>query len=185
MSRLIIMDQSDMPDVKMLCTIRHPDHRGAFQVNYTEEELYDMLGVEFKQSNVSWSNKLVMRGMHFQRKDREQGKLVQCLNGCVADFFMDIRPDSPTFGKCGYEMLHSPHLMLYIPEGFAHGFVAHEPNSIVQYRTTDTYAPETEGIINMLDAADKHFNNAFDKSQFIMTDKDKNAPTFGELKETF
>ena len=110
----------------------------------------DALGIRhrFVQVNQSRSQQCTLRGLHFQRPPYAQAKLVRCLSGSIFDVAVDIRPKSPTFGQSfGAELSDKNHLMLYIPEGFAHGFLA-LTEADVEYACSDMYAPEFEaGVI--------------------------------------
>ena len=112
---------------------------------------YVKLGVEdeFVQDNHSLSRSTgTLRGLHFQSPPRSQGKLVRCGRGAIFDVAVDIRRKSPTYGRwVGYELTAENGYQLYVPVGFAHGFVTLEPDSEIVYKCTDYYAPETEGAV--------------------------------------
>lgn len=102
----------------------------------------------FVQDNQSRSSKGVLRGLHFQLPPHEQGKLVRVTHGAVFDVAVDIRPDSPTFGKwVGVELSASNHRQLWIPPGLAHGFLVLSDSADFMYKTTDYYAPQAERCI--------------------------------------
>lgn len=124
------------------------DDRGFFFESYNEE-LFKKLGLptNFVQDNQSFSIKGVVRGLHFQNAPFAQGKLVRVISGRVLDVAVDIRPDSPTFGKHEVFELHSDtNNMAYVPEGFAHGFVALE-DSVFSYKCTNVYNKGAESGI--------------------------------------
>jgi dTDP-4-dehydrorhamnose 3,5-epimerase len=126
-----------------------PDERGIFFESYSKKKLKELgLDVDFVQDNMSKSTKGVLRGLHFQRKPFEQGKLVSVISGKVLDVAVDIRPESETFGQFETFILDDvKRNILYIPEGFAHGFLALE-ESILTYKCTNLYNKEAEsGII--------------------------------------
>lgn len=107
-------------------------------------------GVEtkFVQDNESMSGKGVLRGLHFQRPPHGQGKLVRVVRGAVWDVAVDIRANSPTYGQwVGIELSSENKKSVFIPPGFAHGFLTLEDDTIFQYKCTDYYAPECEGGI--------------------------------------
>jgi len=120
------------------------DSRGYFLEAYSEKDFVDAgLNVKFVQDNLSKSSKNVLRGLHFQKK-HPQAKLIQCISGKVYDVAVDLRKDSPTFGKYHGVILDSKkHNMFYIPQGFAHGYVALE-DCVISYKCSDFYHPEDE-----------------------------------------
>jgi len=125
------------------------DHRGHFFESFREDVLAQN-GVETKfiQDNQSLSQKGILRGLHFQAPPFAQGKLVRVIKGAVLDVAVDIRRNSPTYGKhVAIELSESNFLMMYIPVGFAHGFVTLQDNTIFTYKCTDYYHPEVEGGI--------------------------------------
>lgn len=126
----------------------YKDERGFFMETYNLREFKEFnLNVTFVQDNHSKSKKGVLRGLHFQ-KTHPQGKLIRVVKGKIFDVAVDIRKDSPTFGKWyGIELSEENKLMFYIPEGFAHGFLVLSDEAEVLYKTTDYYYPEDEGGI--------------------------------------
>lgn len=119
------------------------DDRGFFLEAYNKTDFEELgIGEEFVQDNHSCSAKGVIRGLHFQTR-HPQGKLVRVLQGSIYDVVVDIRKHSPTFGKwIGITLSSSSHQMIYVPIGFAHGFLALEDHTEVLYKTTDFYDPE-------------------------------------------
>jgi dTDP-4-dehydrorhamnose 3,5-epimerase len=124
------------------------DVRGWFAETFSTKRYEDAgLKLPFVQDNVSFSEKSVLRGLHFQYP-HSQGKLVQVLSGEVFDVALDIRLGSPTFGQWAGEILSvSNHKQLYIPPGFAHGFCVLSDTALFSYKCTDYYSPATEGGI--------------------------------------
>ncbi|HNR30233.1 MAG TPA: dTDP-4-dehydrorhamnose 3,5-epimerase [Candidatus Hydrogenedentes bacterium] len=124
----------------------HPDHRGFFSECYNREVWLEAKFREtFVQDNLSLSRRGVLRGMHYQIEPYGMGKLVRTLSGSVYDVAVDLRRGSPTFGKwLGRELTAENGLALWIPSGFAHGFIALEDNSLVYYKCTETHHPEAE-----------------------------------------
>ena len=129
---------------------RHQDKRGFFAETYSRLQ-YKNLGidVEFIQDNHSISYEIgTLRGMHFQAPPHAQGKLVRCGSGAIFDVAVDIREGSPTFAQWrGHELTAENGHQLYVPVGFAHGFITLRPNSEIVYKCTDYYAPKAEGTI--------------------------------------
>ena len=124
------------------------DDRGFFFESYNEELFRKLsLPTNFVQDNQSFSIKGVVRGLHFQNAPFAQGKLVRVISGRVLDVAVDIRPDSPTFGKHEvFELRSDTNNMAYVPEGFAHGFVALE-DSVFSYKCTNVYNKGAESGI--------------------------------------
>ncbi|MCX7787886.1 MAG: dTDP-4-dehydrorhamnose 3,5-epimerase [Spirochaetes bacterium] len=123
------------------------DERGFFMETYKHPEFF-VNGVRgpFVQDNHSCSKRGVLRGLHFQKPPRAQGKLVRVIRGVAWDVAVDLRKDSPTFGKWyGTELSEENHYMLWVPEGFAHGFLALDDDTEVQYKCTAVYHPQSEG----------------------------------------
>ena len=165
---------------------RHGDHRGFFAETYSRRQ-YAELGVdiEFVQDNHSLSREVgTLRGLHFQAPPRAQAKLVRCGRGAIFDAAVDIRLGSPTYGQWkGYELSAENGGQLYIPAGFAHGFVTLEPDSEIVYKCSDYYAPETEGAILWNDP-DIGINWPTEAAP-ILSDKDAVAPLLSDLDSPF
>ena len=125
------------------------DERGFFLESYKESEFKtNGIDVEFKQDNHSKSAKNVLRGLHYQLEPHGQGKLVRVVTGKIFDVAVDIREGSPTFGKwVSAELSGDNRQMLWIPSGFAHGFLTLEDNTNVLYKATNEYNKESEGGI--------------------------------------
>ena len=144
-----------IPDVVLIETTVYEDERGWFMESFNEQRFHDglkKLGLPiprpFVQDNHSCSKKGVLRGLHYQREPHAQGKLVRVISGAAFDVAVDIRPGSPTFGKwVGQTISAANQKMLWIPEGFAHGFLALEDHTEFLYKTTDYYAKEVEMAI--------------------------------------
>lgn len=121
------------------------DERGFFTRSWSEHE-FAAHGLDGRmlECNISFNRRRgTLRGMHFQRAPHAQAKLVQCATGAIYDVIVDLRPDSHTFKQwVGVELSAENHLMLYVPEGFAHGFQTLADDTQVSYHVTDVYAPE-------------------------------------------
>jgi dTDP-4-dehydrorhamnose 3,5-epimerase len=122
------------------------DERGCFFESYNKEVFESLcLPTDFHQDNQSISHKGVIRGLHFQLPPWEQGKLVRVISGSVIDIAVDIRRNSPTFGKhIRVELSGDSHSFLWIPPGFAHGFSVMEDNTVFIYKCTKPYHPASE-----------------------------------------
>ncbi len=132
------------------------DERGFFMESFSQKAFDDAVGhhVEFVQDNHSRSVKGVLRGLHYQLPPNVQGKLVRVVTGSVFDVAVDMRKSSPYFGQwVGYELSAENKRMLWIPPGFAHGFLVLSDAADFLYKTTDYYAPHAEGSVRFDDSA--------------------------------
>ena len=159
------------------------DARGYFKETF-RASLLDGLGVEsFLQDNESFSAKGVLRGLHYQLEPHSQAKLVRCLRGAVFDVLVDIRVGSPTFGKwLGYELSAENHRMLFLPKGFAHGFVALQDDTLIQYKQSAYYEPASERSIAW---NDPNIGIDWPVTDPLISEKDKLAPKLGEAENNF
>lgn len=162
------------------------DNRGFFMESYSKKDFSEIgMNVEFVQDNHSKSKKGVLRGLHFQTQ-HVQGKLVRVTAGSVLDVAVDLRKDSPTFGKHYLVELSADNKkMFYIPPGFAHGFLTLEDNTEFQYKCTDYYAPEFDsGVLwNDFDIAiEWNFEKyGLSAEAILLSDKDKKQQTLQEF----
>lgn len=160
------------------------DHRGYFfeSFNYLEftKKVCD---VTFVQDNESKSTYGVLRGLHFQKGAMAQAKLVRVVSGRVLDVAVDIRPDSPTFGRhVAVELTSENHRQLFIPRGFAHGFVVLSPEAVFQYKCDNYYAPEYEGSI-LFNDVDLGIDWQVPQEDMRLSDKDEIAKPLRDLTE--
>lgn len=124
------------------------DSRGYFMESFSLKKFRELTGhdVEFVQDNESRSSYGVVRGLHFQRPPHAQSKLVRVVSGRVLDVAVDLRADSPTYGKhYAIELSGDNHLQMFMPKGFAHGFAVLSEEAVFQYKCDEYYAPESEG----------------------------------------
>jgi dTDP-4-dehydrorhamnose 3,5-epimerase len=158
------------------------DDRGFFLETYNAQS-YKAIGIaeDFVQDNMSCSKKGVIRGLHFQKDPHGQGKLVFVPRGKVLDITVDIRPESPTFGNYfAIELTEENKKQLYVPTGFAHGFVALTDDVIFQYKCTKNYNKASEaGII----WNDPDLAIDWGDGEKIISDKDTELSTWKEMKE--
>lgn len=150
------VERFDIEGLALIKTRKFTDERGYFFESYNEQKLNELLGLDlhFVQDNVSLSNKGVVRGLHLQAPPYAQGKLVRVLSGKVIDVAVDIRKNSPTYGKhIAVELSAENGLQFWIPEGFAHGFSVLEDNTLFSYKCTNYYQPSAEMGIHFGDAA--------------------------------
>lgn len=131
----------NIPDVVLVISDKFEDKRGFFTEGYKESEFCPRFP-RFVQDNISLSCKGTLRGLHYQKNPKPQAKLITCLTGRIFDVAVDIREDSPTFGMYIMVDLSGPGTMLYIPVGFAHGFLALEDNTLISYKCSDYYSPK-------------------------------------------
>lgn len=160
------------------------DDRGYFFEPFNQMKMADIgINTHFVQDNLSKSSKGVLRGLHFQKPPYAQGKLVHVIKGAVLDLAVDIRVESPTYGQYfTIELSDDNKTMFYIPEGFAHGFITLEDDTIFSYKCTNFYHKDSEGIIRWNDpnlAINWKLENP------TVSEKDKAAPYFNELKSPF
>ena len=160
------------------------DTRGYFFESYQKERFHQAgIDADFVQDNESMSAKDVLRGLHFQKPPFEQAKLVRVVHGSVLDVAVDIRKKSPTYGKYEAVILSAENkLMLWIPEGFAHGYLSLEDNTIFQYKCSQYYNKESECSIiwNDLD-----LNVQWGIDAPLVSDKDLQGLRFRELVSPF
>lgn len=159
------------------------DNRGFFLESYKKSDFYaNGIAVEFNQDNHSKSTACVLRGLHYQAKPHAQAKLVRCSKGRIYDVAVDIRPDSLTFGQyVKVELSETNKHMLFIPEGFAHGFVVLSNEAELLYKATGEYCPEADrGIL----WNDKDINIDWEIDfEPILSEKDKYQPEFKEINK--
>ncbi len=171
----------EIPEVILIYPRMFPDERGFFLENYKKTE-FAKAGIKenLVQENHSWSKKNVLRGLHFQRSPKAQGKLIQCLRGKIFDVAVDIRKKSSTFLKCvSVELSQDNGEMIYIPKGFAHGFLVLSNSADVVYKCTAEYSPKHEsGII----WNDPQININWPSLSPLLSDKDKKLPLFKKAK---
>jgi len=160
------------------------DERGYFFESYNENEFKKAgLHLNFVQDNQSLSQKGVLRGMHFQNPPFAQGKLVRVIKGAVLDVVIDIRKNSKTFGRhFSLELNEQNKTMLYIPEGFAHGFLTLQDNTIFFYKCTNFYNKASEDCILWNDPA---LNINWGISNPLVSEKDSLAKPLSEINILF
>lgn len=142
--------ETNLKDCYIIEPSKFGDERGYFSPYFIQKD-YDKNNIKFEgvvQANRSKSAKGVVRGLHFQQEPKCQAKIVEVINGSAIDVVVDIRQNSPTYGKYFYVLLTADNnRQLFVPRGFAHGFVSLEDNTIFQYLVDNDYAPELEAGI--------------------------------------
>ena len=152
------------------------DDRGYFYESFNEKVFESLSGIKvnFIQDNQSKSSKGTLRGLHFQKGDAVQAKLVRVTKGSAFDVAVDLRPDSPTFKQWyGVELSEANHLQFFIPRGFAHAFVALEDNTIFQYKVDNYYSKANDGGVIW---NDEEINIMWPELKLELSEKDKNLP---------
>lgn len=163
------------------------DSRGYFFESFNAKEFQEKTGLDitFVQDNESKSRYGVLRGLHFQKGEHAQSKLVRVIKGRVLDVAVDIRKGSPTFGKhVKVELTADNHRQIFIPRGFAHGFVVLSDEAVFQYKCDNLYAPESEGAIAWNDPA-FGIDWQIPASDVILSEKDKHHPLLADCKDLF
>jgi len=160
------------------------DARGYFMEAFKKEEFEKHIGrVDFVQENESKSSFGVLRGLHFQKGEYAQAKLVRVIKGSVYDVAVDLRKDSPTFGKhVGVELTSENKKQFFIPRGFAHGFLVTSEEAIFTYKVDNAYAPRHEGAVLYNDPT-LAIQWPLDESRLLLSDKDRNALPLNEIKQ--
>jgi dTDP-4-dehydrorhamnose 3,5-epimerase len=167
--------ETDLPGVKLITPKKFGDHRGFFSEVYKRGVLSGCgVGMEFVQDNHSLSaEKGVVRVLHYQLPPKAQDKLIRVIRGAILDVAVDIRRGSPTFGKwTAMELSALNWRQLFVPIGFAHGFVTLEPNTEVIYKVSDYYSPEHERGVAW-DDPDLSVAWGIEASAAILSDRDR------------
>ena len=163
------------------------DARGYFFESYSKERFCAETGydIDFVQDNESMSSYGVLRGLHFQKGEHAQSKLVRVVHGKVLDVAVDIRKGSPTFGKhVAVELSGENHRQLFIPRGFAHGFVVLSETALFQYKCDNYYAPQSEGAVAWNDP-EIAIDWGVPAADILLSDKDRNHPMLKDAPELY
>lgn len=181
---IMMIESTAIPDVKIIKPRVFEDPRGYFFESY-HKEILAKSGIthEFVQDNQSQSAKGILRGLHFQAPPFAQGKLVRVVKGAVMDVAVDLRKDSPYFGKhVIYELSEHNKLMMWIPEGFAHGFLTLADDTLFLYKCTRYYDRSSENTIKWDDPI---LNIQWGITNPILSDKDNNGYSFEKFTSPF
>ena len=162
------------------------DNRGYFMESYNQKNINKLIGnVSFVQDNESESFRGVLRGLHFQKPPYAQSKLVRCLKGKVLDVALDLRNESKTYGMIETFLISEENKeQLFIPKGFAHGFVVISESATLSYKVDNYYNPDSESGVLWSDL-DLNIDWKINKNEIIVSEKDKNLPTFNEIINPF
>jgi len=170
--------KTNISDLYIIEIEKKEDSRGYFARTFCKKEFASQdLQTDFVQSNIAHSDsKGTLRGMHYQKSPHSETKIVRCTRGSLYDIAIDLRPGSPTFKKWfGTELSDSGNKMLYIPKGFAHGYLTLQDKTEIQYMVSECYTPSSEKGVRYNDPA---FNIKWPIEPKIISKKDKNWPDF-------
>ena len=179
--------RTDIKDVIIIEPEVHGDDRGYFLESYRQDQLEEFLGfrVKFCQDNESKSSKGVLRGLHYQLAPHAQTKLVRVIKGSVLDVAVDIRIGSPTFGQhVAVELSAENKKQLFVPRGFAHGFIVLEEDTIFAYKVDSYYSPECDRGI-AFDDPSLNIDWILQKEQLKLSEKDLKQPKLNQTNELF
>lgn len=179
--------ETAIPAVKILIPKKYGDHRGFFSEVYNQDS-FARAGIEgqFVQDNHSLSGQRgTIRALHYQVGEMAQGKLIRVIRGAILDVAVDIRRSSPTFGRHISHVISAENWQqIFVPIGFAHGFVTLEPNTEVLYKVTRLYSPSDERGILWNDPA-IGIDWTVEKSAAVLSDRDRNHPLLADQKDLF
>jgi len=179
---LFTFNEQAIPEVVVIEPQLHGDDRGYFLETY-KRSAFARLGVDFVQENQSLSRQGVLRGLHFQKNPRPQGKLVRAACGEILDIAVDLRLGSPTFAQHVAVVLSDQnHRMLYVPPGFGHAFYVQSEKAIVIYLATEEYAPELDAGILW---SDPDLNMPWPSRTPIVSKKDGSLPLLKDAGANF
>ncbi|SFW65352.1 dTDP-4-dehydrorhamnose 3,5-epimerase [Sinomicrobium oceani] len=176
--------RTEIPEVIICEPEIHGDHRGYFMESFRKDRLEAFTGLplHFCQDNESRSARGVLRGLHYQLPPYAQTKLVRVVEGCVWDVSLDIRIGSPTFGQwVGIKLSAENKKQLFIPRGFAHGFVVLSETAVFSYKTDAYYHPENERGIRF-DDPELQINWKLPETALTLSAKDRKQPLFREAE---
>ena len=176
-----------IPDVVIIEPKVHGDSRGYFVETFRQDKLEEFLGyqINFCQDNESKSSKGVLRGLHYQLPPHAQTKLVRVIHGRVLDIAVDIRKNSPTFGKyVAVELSGENKKQLLIPRGFAHGFVVLEDDTVFAYKVDNYYSPECDRGI-AFDDKNLNIDWILNHDELNLSAKDTKQPKLNETNDLF
>lgn len=172
--------QTPLKDCYIIEPTIFEDERGYFYEKFNEKKFEELTGMNghFVQDNISKSSYGVLRGLHLQKGEHAQAKLVSCLEGTVWDVAVDLRADSPTFGKWfGVELNPENKLQFYVPRGFGHGFSVLSETAVFSYKCDNFYHKESEGSVIWNDK-DLNIDWKLPHDMVILSEKDKNLLPF-------
>jgi len=184
---MVQFEPLEIEDIFVIAPAKHGDHRGFFSETYRNDFLRAHgVKVDFVQDNHVYSAELgVLRGLHFQAPPHAQGKLVRCVRGSILDVGVDIRAGSPTFGHhVAVELSAANWKQLWLPPGFAHGYITLEPDCEVIYKVTDYYARDCERGIAW-DDPNLGIDWRMPTTNLVLSDKDRENPRLADIAPPF
>lgn len=176
-----------IPDVWVIEPKVHGDHRGYFVETFRQDKFEHALGykIDFVQDNESKSSKGVLRGLHFQLAPHAQSKLVRVIEGAVLDVAVDIRKGSPSFGQhVAVELSGENKKQMFIPRGFAHGFLVLTETTTFAYKVDNYYSPECDRGL-AFDDKTLNIDWQLDSQSLLLSEKDITQPSLAELEDCF
>lgn len=176
------IEQTELKDCFIIHDTIFGDHRGYFFESFNQHRFLQETGlsVNFVQDNQSKSQRGVLRGLHYQHGEYAQAKLVRVLQGSVLDVAVDLRLNSPSFGKyVTVELTEDNHRQLFVPRGFAHGFVVLSETAVFFYKCDNYYNKSVEGGIFYNDPQ-LNINWQLSRTEISLSDKDRELPAFSE-----
>lgn len=179
--------KQSLPDVVVIEPALHGDERGYFMETFRQDLLEKELGyqVNFIQDNESKSSKGVLRGLHYQLPPFAQSKLVRVIEGQVLDIAVDIRVDSPTYGQhIAVELTSENKKQVFVPRGFAHGFVVLSDFALFAYKVDNLYSPAHDRGISFEDET-LAIDWRLPRAELKLSEKDKNQPLFDDAETGF
>ncbi|WP_298893592.1 dTDP-4-dehydrorhamnose 3,5-epimerase [uncultured Psychroserpens sp.] len=178
----MVVEETHLKDCYVIKPQVFEDNRGYFFESFNAKKFQKETGmtIDFVQDNESKSSKNVLRGLHFQVGNYEQSKLVRVVQGAVIDVCVDLREESPTFGQSfSIELNQDNKKQLFVPKGFAHGFVVLKDNTIINYKCDNFYhQPSERGLI--FNDKDLNIDWGISEDDAILSEKDKELPSLSE-----
>jgi dTDP-4-dehydrorhamnose 3,5-epimerase len=181
------IERLEIEDIVVIVPPKRGDNRGFFSETYNKKTLAAFgIDVEFVQDNHAYSaDRGVLRGLHFQTPPRAQGKLIRCVQGAILDVVVDIRRGSPSYGRhVAIELSGTNWKQVWVPPGFAHGYVTLVADCEVIYKVTDYWAPECERGIAWNDP-DLDIDWRVSRTDLTLSDKDQKNPPLAEAEAVF
>ena len=177
--------KTNIKDAVVIQPVVYKDDRGYFMESYNHSKYKDLgLHATFVQDNESYSSRGVLRGLHYQCDSHAQAKLVRVIRGEVKDIIVDIREGSPSFGESVEVILsESNNTQLFVPRGFAHGFIVLSEYALFAYKCDNFYNKDSEGQINPL-CSKLDLNWGMETGELLLSEKDKNGPNLGDHKSS-
>ena len=177
------IENTNIEDLVLITPKVFKDNRGYFLESFNANKLSKVIKTNFVQDNESLSQKNVLRGLHFQVPPFAQAKLIRVIHGSILDVAVDLRKNSPTYGEHFKVVLSGDNKkQLFVPEGFAHGFLCLEDNTILNYKCSNYYAPDCE---NSIIWNDEDLKIDWGMKQPILANKDQLAEKFSTFENPF